>query len=262
MIAEAVSSQQEEKVIISPMTENRKKDLLPEQSIEAYVDIKSKNVTGKIDIDKPSVVPSRKSDEERLLDNLFGKNKEEGRKEIPEKPIKSPVKKTFLEWIKGTPESSKPKCRNMQPEKNIGKTSDIAWLEENPETEYDSITVMKEDSLYTGNPYFSLESSKEKGLPENISLEFSKGYFVIGRKSSKQAVKKADFEFESRFTAISRRQIRIEKSGSQYYIIDLDSTYKTYVNGAEIRANIPVPLNDNSKVAFAQRTIVYSFHTS
>jgi pSer/pThr/pTyr-binding forkhead associated (FHA) protein len=53
---------------------------------------------------------------------------------------------------------------------------------------------------------------------------------------------------------ISGRHAHITRQGAQWYIADLGSTNKTYVNGAKLAPNTPVPLKTNDVLALANIT--------
>jgi hypothetical protein len=83
--------------------------------------------------------------------------------------------------------------------------------------------------------------------PEGWKLELSSGD-VLGRTSGPHASRLG------LFPVISSNHARISKEGDQWFITDLKSTNKTYVNGTKLEPNVPAKIKQNDVVILANIT--------
>ena len=92
-------------------------------------------------------------------------------------------------------------------------------------------------------------------LPRQIAIPADKDHFLIGRSTKNGEGEKADFEFGTAVTPISRLHAQISKRDGGYYIQDLGSSNGTYLNGMRLDSKADYLLNDGDRIAFA---IAYS----
>jgi predicted amidophosphoribosyltransferase len=59
---------------------------------------------------------------------------------------------------------------------------------------------------------------------------------------------------------VSRRHAQLVHEGDSWYVVDLDSTNGTYVNGTEIAPQVRVPIQDGDRIGFGDAELV--FHAS
>lgn len=92
--------------------------------------------------------------------------------------------------------------------------------------------------------------------PASIDVSVSNGEMTIGRKSDNG---RNDFDFPADFKKISRHHAKITFDGCNYYICDLDTINKTYVNGSAIAPNNAVYLNNGDRIVFGDKDYTYEF---
>ena len=112
--------------------------------------------------------------------------------------------------------------------------------------EEDQPTVMlvaEDDEPY---PYLTPMGSTEH-------IEINKDEFWIGKDRTK-----VDYCVQGN-PAVSRRHACIKKNGQQCFLLDNDSTNKTFVNNIALNVGQAVELKDGDKVVFANAS--YEFHT-
>ena len=82
-------------------------------------------------------------------------------------------------------------------------------------------------------------------LKNNERIQLSKPVFRIGKERSY-----VDY-FISDNTAVSRSHANILIKGTEFYIVDTNSTNHTYVNGNMLQSNVETKLEHGSKVRLA-----------
>ena len=89
------------------------------------------------------------------------------------------------------------------------------------------------------------------GHPPTIEISLQDGaVFTIGRFDASVGSQQSNFEFDMRTKAVSRRHAAIEKHMDGYYLVDLNSSGGTFVNGQRLTPNAPVKLERGSRVSF------------
>ncbi len=78
-----------------------------------------------------------------------------------------------------------------------------------------------------------------------------KDYFVIGRNSKES-------DLSVRDSSMSRKHAAIIKSGNEFYIEDLNSTNKTYVDGRQVTPGIRKQLKDGSVIFVSKNKYVFN----
>ena len=56
---------------------------------------------------------------------------------------------------------------------------------------------------------------------------------------------------------VSRRHARLIHAGDSWYVLDLDSTNGTYVNGTQIASQVQVPIQDGDRISFGDAALVF-----
>ncbi len=97
-----------------------------------------------------------------------------------------------------------------------------------------------------------LEDAAGYNCPKVIEIDLNKGFATVGR-YDKAGNPQGDFNFDASLTFISRRHLRIEKSGDQKRIIDLESGNGTMLNGQPLVANMAYPINPGDKIAISKK---------
>lgn len=89
------------------------------------------------------------------------------------------------------------------------------------------------------------------GHPGFIGVSIEEGaVFTIGRLSESAGSHQSDFEFPQRTKAVSRRHAAVERRVDGYYIVDLDSSAGTFLNGQKLPPNAPFRLERGTRVSF------------
>lgn len=78
-----------------------------------------------------------------------------------------------------------------------------------------------------------------------------KDYFVIGRNSKES-------DLSVRDSSMSRKHAAIIRSGNEYYIEDLNSMNKTYVDGSQVTPGVRKQLNDGSVIFVSKNKYVFN----
>ena len=124
---------------------------------------------------------------------------------------------------------------------------------------YEKTEIAGDDFLFGHAAYLELIQSPLSGAMPKISLGFDAPYITIGRLSTDEV--KPDVAFPSSFKKISRQHARIQKEGDTYFIIDLGSLNRTYINGQALVPNQPYPLTDGAELTFSEANPVkYRVH--
>ena len=96
-----------------------------------------------------------------------------------------------------------------------------------------------------------LVDSPLPGAPIMIDLNFTKHHIVIGRLTNNGPG--CDIRFPDSFQSIGRQHAWIEKDGEgHYFIVDLDSSNGTLLNGHALIPNQKYSLKDGDEVAFSK----------
>ncbi|MDO4295483.1 MAG: DUF6382 domain-containing protein [bacterium] len=220
-----------------------------------------------------------KSNEEgRLMSSLFGEEEvpskaKEGKKkkEKPEKPQKTGKGGGFFGLFKGK-EEKKARVDNfvqgIVPEREEkGREEREAAYNNSPSPSYpmsrdddETVAMIQEAVSNESNDELHLRLEKCVGCkcPDFIEIDLRQGFATVGRRN-KNGEPQADYNFESALSFISRRQFRVEKSGTAYRIVDLDSANGTSVNGQRLVPNTPYNLerNDTITIAFSRSIVEY-----
>lgn len=89
------------------------------------------------------------------------------------------------------------------------------------------------------------------GHPQYIEVSASVGaIFTIGRFDESVGVRQSDFEFPKKTKAVSRRHAAVEHRADGYYIVDLNSSAGTFLNGQKMPSNAPFLLANGCRVSF------------
>lgn len=88
--------------------------------------------------------------------------------------------------------------------------------------------------------------------PGMIEIDLQKGFATVGR-LDKSGNAQSDFCFDSSLSFISRRHFRVEKEGSQWVIIDLNSGNGTFVNEEALAPNIRHPLRSGDMILLSRK---------
>lgn len=118
----------------------------------------------------------------------------------------------------------------------------------------------EETELLTFGETVLLETEKMKSEKKLVSLKKEKSPDICISCSSMIVGKirqQADFVLDDEH--ISRVHARIEKNGDDVYVIDLNSTNGTFINGERLQANERRRLQPLDEVAFA--SIIYEYET-
>lgn len=130
---------------------------------------------------------------------------------------------------------------------------------EAPVPVYEKTEIAGDDFLFGHTAYLELVQSPLAGALPKISLGFDTPYITIGRLSNDEV--KPDVAFPSSFKKISRQHARIQKEGETYFLIDLGSLNRTYINGQALVPNQPYPLTDGAELTFSEANPVkYRVH--
>lgn len=97
-----------------------------------------------------------------------------------------------------------------------------------------------------------LERSAVNSVPELIELDMSKGCVVVGR-YDKTGRMSADVNFDMSLTFIGRRHARFEKTGDDFFVIDLESKNHTYLNKEELLPNRRYKLHKGDCITFTKK---------
>ena len=101
-----------------------------------------------------------------------------------------------------------------------------------------------------GNKSKKMLISQEKEKSPDICISCSS--MIIGK-----IRQQADFVLDDEY--ISRIHARIEKNGEDVYVMDLNSTNGTFVNGERLQANERRRLQPSDEIAFG--SITYQYET-
>ncbi len=106
----------------------------------------------------------------------------------------------------------------------------------------------------------SLINIGDSQLPSVIEIHATPDkVFKIGRFDISIGKKQSDFEFDKNTKEVSRHHAVIEFRNGEYYIVDLNSSAGTMLNGKRIPANKPQMLQEGMKVSFGSAGADYVF---
>lgn len=112
--------------------------------------------------------------------------------------------------------------------------------------------IFDEEEPASGMLRLRLENAQISNIPSTIDLDMRNGYAVIGR-YDKTGKLSADFNFDMSLTFIGRRHARFEMSGSDMYIIDLESKNHTYLNNEELLPNRRYLLHKGDRIMITKK---------
>lgn len=256
---------------------------IPPVSLQASavntVDVKQESV--KESVQKKAVLENSEFGKEDarggLIDNLFGEEEAEGtrksggifsskkEKKAPKAEPKEKVKKTggifggILGGRKITEEKTEvsveqlmSQASGLAAEKNHTSAVPMMAAPYYDDTET-AIAGEEEPADMENMLVLMLESDGGYAFPKYIEVDMSRGYATIGR-MDKAGNKQSDYNFDSAFSFISRRHLRVEKRGAQYVIIDLAADKNgTLLNGEVLTANMAYPIKAGDKIMFSKK---------
>ena len=120
-----------------------------------------------------------------------------------------------------------------------------------------------EDNAFTQIEYHETDAPKFRYIgsgdhPRVIEvLTQDGGLFTIGRFDVSVGVQQSNFEFDKKTKAVSRRHAAIERNAEGHFIVDLDSSGGTYINGQKLPPNAPFRLDKGSRVSFGHSGVDY-----
>ncbi|MCL2162890.1 MAG: FHA domain-containing protein [Oscillospiraceae bacterium] len=87
--------------------------------------------------------------------------------------------------------------------------------------------------------------------PGTISVPIDAGgIFTIGRYDPSAGAGQSSFEFNKETKAVSRRHAVVERNAQGYFLVDLNSSAGTFVNGQKMPPNTPYKLEKGCRVSF------------
>ena len=234
-----------------------------------------------------------KSDEEnRLINNLFGDD-EPDKKKDKKKKEKLPKEKAPKEkgaglfgFLKGKKKEEEepedllagykkaaepekvefvPKWESMPAPKPVSAPSRNedtveAYRSYSQEGDGDDSTAIAGDGELDDNRVIRLRLEDCAGCtcPKFIEIDLRKGHATIGR-MDKNGEPCSDYNFEAAVSFVSRRHFRIEPSGNEWQIIDIGSSNGTIVSGENLTPNMPHTLkrNDTIMIVCKKRFMIY-----
>lgn len=131
-------------------------------------------------------------------------------------------------------------------------------LDDRTEILEDKTEVLGEDIM--PRVWLELLSVTIPGLMPRIDLNFGKPFITLGRLSSDE--NQPDIAFPRDLKRIGRQHARIERRGSEFYVIDLGSANHTLLNDEILTPNQPYLLKEGMELAFTTNKLVsYRIHT-
>lgn len=123
----------------------------------------------------------------------------------------------------------------------------------------DDVTVVDEPKV--GGALFRYVGTD--GHPPCIAVSVSLGaVFTIGRFDESVGMPQSDFEFDKKTKAVSRRHAAVERRADGYYIVDLDSSAGTFLNGQKLPPNAPFRMDPGCRVSFGFSGADYMWENS
>jgi len=99
--------------------------------------------------------------------------------------------------------------------------------------------------------HFNASIQVEHGLSDQPTINLEQPDVVFGSAAS------ADETLENEF--VSRRHFQIRSREDVYYIVDLDSTNGTYLNGEKLQPNVERRVKDGDQISLAKDEVVLRF---
>lgn len=131
-------------------------------------------------------------------------------------------------------------------------------LDDRTEILEDKTEVLGEDIMPV--MWLELLSVTVPGLMPRIDLNFGKPFITLGRLSSDE--NQPDIAFPRELKRIGRQHARIERRGSEFYVLDLGSANHTLLNDEILTPNQPYLLKEGMDLAFTTNKLVsYRVHT-
>lgn len=126
----------------------------------------------------------------------------------------------------------------------------------------DGTTVLFEDEGSKTEPLCEGDTVKlAEELPKLVRCktgekrEIDREVFLIGKESS------CEFSVADN-KAVSRRHARIEKESEACYLVDLESTNHTYLDGRMLESNVPYALSDGALIRIADEEFQFEWRTT
>ncbi len=187
---------------------------------------------------KPAPVKEPKEPKKGLFDGLFGSGKSNDKAAQPMQ--QAPMQQAPMQHVQ--PQYQTPVAQPVQPNVPVGSFNS------------DATSIFNLSDLNAGGNKLVLHLEDDGGypFPKAIELDFSnRNHFVIGR-YDKTGAPQADYNFEAAFSFISRRHLRIEKSGEQYVVVDLNSGNGSMLNNDALVPNMPYVVQPGDRIVFSK----------
>lgn len=192
--------------------------------------------------------PKGKTDKRDKKDKQDKKGKKENKNLIPEGMAIPGQAAVFVP-------AKKPAQTPVRGADNDDRTEILDNRKEIPE---DKTEVLGEDIMPV--MWLELLSVTVPGLMPRIDLNFGKPFITLGRLSSDE--NQPDIAFPRELKRIGRQHARIEKRGSEFYVLDLGSANHTLLNDEILTPNQPYLLKEGMELAFTTNKLVsYRVHT-
>lgn len=108
--------------------------------------------------------------------------------------------------------------------------------------------------------WLELLNAAMPGVTPRIDLNFGKPFITLGRLSSDE--NQLDIAFPRELKKIGRQHARIERRGSEFYVVDLGSANHTMLDDRILTPNQPYLLKEGMELAFTTSKLVsYRVHT-
>ncbi len=230
-----------------------------------------------------------KNDEEnRLINNLFGDDepdKKKDKKKKESKKEKQPKEKAPKEKGAGLFGFLKGKKKDEEPEEDLlaGLKKAEAPREVQSTPKWEPAPERREAPVQAYRPYIQEEDGEDSTAiagdgeiednsvirlrledcagctcPKFVEIDLRRGHATIGR-MDKNGEPCSDYNFDASVSFVSRRHFRIEPSGNEWQIIDIGSSNGTIVSGENLTPNIPHILrrNDTIMIVCKKRFMIY-----
>ena len=214
----------------------------------------------KKDRKKKEKQPKEKATKEKgagLFGFLKGKKKEE---EEPEHLLAGFKKAAEPEKVQSTPKWESVPTPAPVSDPAGGENTVEAYRSYVQEEDGDDSTAIAGDGELDDNRVIRLRLEDCAGCtcPKFIEIDLRKGHATIGR-MDKNGEPCSDYNFDAAVSFVSRRHFRIEPSGNEWQIIDIGSSNGTIVSGENLTPNMPHTLkrNDTIMIVCKKRFMIY-----
>lgn len=134
------------------------------------------------------------------------------------------------------------------PEKEISEHKELENLAENQQKQQKEKSTASESSPSSNSEQHGtviIESAPElKIVHQNFTLKINSGD-ILGRTTGQH------FDKLQAFPVISSRHAKLELLGNEWFVTDLHSTNKTYLNGTKLEPDVPMKLSNGDKLVLA-----------